>query len=77
METMLATNLVADLHRITAPTLIIFGENDGCVPPSEGAIAHKYIAGSEFVLIPRCGHYPMVERPEAYFAAVGGFFGRG
>jgi abhydrolase domain-containing protein 6 len=70
MQTMQETNLVPNLYRICAPTLIIFGEKDGCVPPEEGMIAHKYITDSEFVLIKDCGHYPMVESSEAYFRAL-------
>lgn len=70
MQTMLATNLVPDLYRIRVPTLIIFGEKDGCVPPEEGVIAHAHIPDSAFVLIKECGHYPMVECAEAYFDAL-------
>jgi len=73
MQTMTATDLTADLHAITLPTLILFGAQDGCVPVIEGWTAHQHIAGSTFVILKGCGHYPMVESPDAYFEVLRAF----
>lgn len=70
MQTMMGTNLAPSLQRISVPTLILFGAQDGCVPPSEGQIASEHIPNNRFVLLQNCGHYPMVETPEAYFEAL-------
>ena len=52
-----------ELARVTARTTILWGENDGLIPP---ILAHRWnagILGSKLVWIPRCGHAPQFERP--------------
>ncbi len=57
--------LLDDLERLSLPTLIVCGENDGpFVGPSQRM--HQRIRGSQLVFIPRCGHTPQVERPEEF-----------
>lgn len=58
------------LHRIKAPTLIIWGENDGLIPPVYGPEFQRRIPGSRLALIPKAGHLPMVERPEEFVSLV-------
>lgn len=53
------------LHRITAPTLVIWGEKDGFVPRSHGETYAKLIPNSgEPKIIPGAGHSVHVEKPE-------------
>lgn len=61
------------IHRITAPTLLLWGDSDGIVPPAYGEEYHRLIPGSRLVLIEKCGHQPQTERPEEFFSAVVGF----
>jgi pimeloyl-ACP methyl ester carboxylesterase len=61
------------LHRIHIPTLIVWGENDRNFPPAYGEAWHKAIAGSRLVVLPRCGHLPIQEQPEAFAASVAEF----
>jgi len=63
------------IHRIKAPTLIVWGEKDGLIPPVYGALFQKSIRGSQLVTIPNAGHVPMVEQPDAFVQAVTGFLG--
>lgn len=52
-----------ELANVTAKTTILWGENDGLIPP---ILAHRFnasIPGSRLVWIPRCGHAPQFERP--------------
>jgi len=58
------------LHRIRIPTLILWGENDRLFPPAYGEAWHTAIAGSRIVVLPRCGHLPIQERPEAFVSIV-------
>lgn len=55
-----------DLARVTARTTIIWGENDGLIPPILAHRWHASIAGSTLRWIPRCGHAPQFERPVAF-----------
>jgi pimeloyl-ACP methyl ester carboxylesterase len=52
------------LNEITAPTLILWGEQDRFFPPSVGEILHRSMPASRLVLIPQAGHLPMWERPD-------------
>ena len=58
-------SVVADLAKVTVPTLIICGEKDEpFVEPSR--LMHAAIAGSELVIIPGAGHGPQMETPGAF-----------
>jgi pimeloyl-ACP methyl ester carboxylesterase len=61
------------IHRIKAPTLIVWGEKDGLIPPVYGTLFQKSIKGSKLVTISGAGHVPMVEQPEAFLEAVAEF----
>jgi pimeloyl-ACP methyl ester carboxylesterase len=63
------------IHRIKAPTLIIWGEKDGLIPPVYGPLFQKSIRGSQLVTIPNAGHVPMVENPDTFVKAVSDFLG--
>jgi len=51
-------------YRISAPTLVIAGEQDMLIPACYGRQMAREIAGSEFLLVRRCGHNPFTEKPE-------------
>jgi pimeloyl-ACP methyl ester carboxylesterase len=61
------------LHRIDIPTLLLWGENDGLVPPRFGHAYRALIPNSELVVIPRAGHVPFEEQPDAFLDAFGAF----
>jgi pimeloyl-ACP methyl ester carboxylesterase len=61
------------VHRIRIPTLIVWGENDRLFPPAYAEAWHKGIAGSRLVVLPRCGHLPIQEKPQEFVAAVTAF----
>jgi len=63
------------LHRITAPTLLLWGEADRLNPVSYAKrFAHK-IAGSTVTTLPDCGHAPQWERPTDTHRVVSTFLG--
>jgi pimeloyl-ACP methyl ester carboxylesterase len=47
------------IHRIKAPTLLLWGQSDGLVPPIYAQEFQQYIPGSRVTIMPRCGHMPM------------------
>jgi 2-hydroxy-6-oxonona-2,4-dienedioate hydrolase len=59
-------NLGEELHNITAPTLLIWGNNDTITPPFVGEEFQKLIPNSELIFIDECGHAPMMEQPETF-----------
>jgi len=58
------------LRRVRCPTLLIWGAEDRLVPPAYGEAYHKHLPGSEFQLIPDCGHLPIFEREAEFVGAV-------
>jgi pimeloyl-ACP methyl ester carboxylesterase len=57
-------------RRITAPTLVIAGEEDICAPPRGARELAGGIAGAKLVLLPEMGHVPLLEAPEKFAALV-------
>lgn len=58
------------LYRITARTVVIWGDSDRLIPPVYGGYFHAGIRGSSLVRVPEAGHMVIVEKPEAVAAAV-------
>jgi len=50
------------LHRITAPTQLIWGEKDGFVAPSYAELFEKLIPNAKLNVIADAAHYPHVEQ---------------
>ena len=63
------------LGRISAPTLVLWGDHDGIVTPDYGRAYAGLIRGAEFQLIENAGHHPEQEQPERLVQAVTGFLG--
>lgn len=56
--------LVRRLHRIAAPTLLIWGESDQIVPPRYAEDFRSGIPNAAIEILPETGHLPQVEAPE-------------
>jgi 3-oxoadipate enol-lactonase len=67
--------IVGELARITAPTLILVGEEDVATVPAKSERLHAALPGSRLVRIPRAGHSSSVEEPEAVTRAIEDFLG--
>lgn len=65
------------LHRVRAPTLVLWGENDGIVTPDYGRKLCAALPNATFELIARAGHYPQIERPDAVLDAIERFAAKG
>jgi pimeloyl-ACP methyl ester carboxylesterase len=63
-----------ELGRITAPTLILVGDEDVATIPEKSERMAAAIRGSKLVRIPRAGHSSTVEEPAAVTAAMEAFF---
>src|SRR5579872_3294679 len=59
-------NLGEEVNQIKVPTLLIWGNNDAITPPFVGQEFHKLIPNSELHFIDKCGHAPMMERPDEF-----------
>ena len=61
------------IHRISAPTLIVWGKQDGIVPPVYAQEFADRIAGSRVELIDAAAHLPQVEQMDKVAKIVGEF----
>jgi pimeloyl-ACP methyl ester carboxylesterase len=61
------------LHRITVPTLVLWGASDRIVTTEYGRAYSDLIPGSHFEVIPEAGHHPELEQPEAFVERVARF----
>lgn len=55
-------DITEDVKKITCPTLIIWGDNDECVPVSDGKLLEKLIKDSGLIVFEGCTHYAYLER---------------
>ncbi len=67
------TKVRARLKEMKTPTLVIWGANDKFIPVKYAKVVQREIPNARLVLIPECGHVPMVEKPQAFFEAVDRF----
>jgi pimeloyl-ACP methyl ester carboxylesterase len=66
-------SVLAEIGKITAPTLIIAGEEDRPVPPRHQQAVAAAIAGAEIEVVPATGHAVMIERSEWFNARLARF----
>ena len=59
-------NLGEELHKISCPTLLVWGKQDSITPPFVAEKFHELIPSSEVHFIDKCGHAPMMELPEEF-----------
>jgi 3-oxoadipate enol-lactonase len=71
-----ALDLTDRLHAITAPTLIIVGEDDPGTPVAASRTIHEKIRGSELVILKSASHLSNMEQPETFNRAVTTFLAK-
>ena len=63
------------LHRITAQTLILWGDSDRLTPPAYGPVFQSKIAKSNLVTIKGAGHMLPIEKTAEYVSEIKAFLG--
>ena len=61
------------VHRIAAPTLVLWGEEDRLVPVEAGRLYAHAIRGAKLIVYPATGHLPQEEVPDKSAADVRNF----
>ncbi len=69
--------LTAALSTCPVRTLVLFGTDDGIIPPHNGQTYRRHLANSVLLYVYDAGHDIMGDRPEAFADAVGDFLRRG
>lgn len=61
------------IHRVSAPTLVVWGENDNLIPPVYATEFAQVLKDAEVCMLPQCGHEPPLEQRPALAARVQSF----
>lgn len=67
---LIALDVQEEIRAVSAPTLLVWGENDTLVPPSLAHVLHKDIAHSHLVLLKKASHVCMYDRAHDFNQAV-------
>lgn len=62
---------VRAVKRVAAPTVVLWGEDEGLLPPTVLRGVRRRRPDWPVVLVAGAAHVPMLERPQAYVAVVG------
>jgi len=65
----------AQLPTLHVPTLIVHGDYDP-IPLASSQYLQQHIPGSQIVVVPHSGHFPFIEQPEQFVAALRTFLSR-
>ncbi len=63
-------DITSEIGRIGIPTCIVCGAEDKMTPPAMSEFLNNNIRGSRLALIPKAGHFVMMEQPEAFNAVI-------
>ncbi len=66
-------NLKKELSKIKIPVCLIWGTDDRVTPPAVAEEFHQLLSNSELNWVEKCGHAPMMERPEQFNAILSKF----
>jgi pimeloyl-ACP methyl ester carboxylesterase len=69
-QNLLTKDIRDALQKISAPTLLIWGEDDSLIPPVFGDILCREIRQARLIILKHAGHVSMFDRPEAFNRAV-------
>ena len=70
-----ALDLTAQIGTIRNRTLVVVGELDSATPPEMSHVLARSLPDAELIEIPRCGHAPMVQAPQAFIETISDFLG--
>lgn len=66
-------DLTEKLREIAVPVLILTGRFDANVAPRTAWLIHELMAGSQYVVFEKSGHFPMIEEPDRFARVVDAF----
>jgi len=69
-------DIASEIGKITAPTLLLVGDQDGAQGPDKSQRIHERIPGSKLVIIPGAGHSSTIEEPVAVTAEITAFLNK-
>lgn len=72
---LLATDMAPGLPQLRMPVLVLHGEKDAIITPTQPLILMARLPHARLVVFPDVGHCPSIEAPDPFVAAVTSFVG--
>ena len=69
-RSLLTTDLLADIPRVVQPVLQIIGTRDPVHSAKGAQWLQERLPDATLMELPDCGHYPMLEAPDAFESAL-------
>jgi pimeloyl-ACP methyl ester carboxylesterase len=66
-------NMKKDLHKMNMPVCLIWGKDDKITPPEVAIEFNELLPNAELHWLDKCGHAPMMERPEEFNTLLAAF----
>lgn len=66
-------HVLAHLPEIKTPVLLVWGKDDIITPPAVARQFDENLPNSKLIMLDKCGHAPMMERPEEFNMALDEF----
>jgi pimeloyl-ACP methyl ester carboxylesterase len=74
---LVAPGVLDHAERLTMPMMVLWGDGDRLIPPSAADELASRVPTAWLRMLPRCGHMPIIEQPDAVIRALGEFLGEG
>lgn len=73
IDSLKRTDLRPELGQLQLPVTGVYGLRDVIVHPKQYAVLQAGVPGAHVALMPRAGHFPMLDEPEAYLQHICAF----
>ncbi len=70
---LITVDMNEEMHMITKPVLLVWGENDTLVPPSLGHMLREELPNARLLTLQHAAHVAMFDQPQKFNAAVDAF----
>jgi pimeloyl-ACP methyl ester carboxylesterase len=71
------TDLTPQMHKVTMPTLGIYGPRDLIVNPNQAKVLKRTVPHSKIAWFEKSGHFLMLDEPERFHTTVRDFLNNG
>ena len=72
-RSLMTADLTPQLGAVRNPVRVVCGELDAATPPPLCRLLADEIPGASYIELPKCGHCPPLEQPEAFIRAIEDF----
>lgn len=68
--TLAGLDLTGELHKVSAPALVLVGQEDEATPPPMSVELSEGLPNASLVILPGCAHVPQLQAPDLFLNAI-------